>query len=684
MATRQLTPFPLPLKALKRPRWRGLPLRRSLLAGVLIGGTTIAVTASAYYCYQVVRNLTRTSFQQNALLSVEQGAEDIERWLTGLSAQLATLADAPIVETLDWEAAEPYLRAEVVRIDDLATLRLVLPDGQAQGFNGETANLLGRQHFQAAIAGRLAVGIPSTDSDLGITSVPIAAPIQPGFDVESTPVGVLQGEVNLERVTLVVDNLAYGPGSYAYLLDARGNVIVQPQDRNLVAPRADLARHFIADETSISLQMVDGKRQYIAYLPLENADWTLAMVIPQHNIDSQLRLLDLIAGIIAALAIALMGLLWQIQFLERSNLRKLKIAAEQEKAIADAANQAKSEFLANMSHELRTPLNGILGYAQTLGRSSALTSADQRGVDVIYQCGRHLLTLINDILDISKIEAGRMEILPTDIHFPSLLQGIVEICSIRAEEKGIAFHYEPDPALPTGVMADEKRLRQVLINLLGNAVKFTKAGSVTFTVAVVETQTPTQPAGVPLHHLRFQVKDTGVGMAPDELEQIFQPFEQVGSVAQRKGGTGLGLAISQKIVEKMGSKIQVQSQKGMGSLFWFDLEVPEAKEWGAIARITAQGTISGYQGHPKTIVIADDKWENRAVIASLLTPLGFTVLEAADGKAALDQVTQHPVDLLITDIDMPEMNGYDLMQAIQQQPQLSHLALVVSSASVFD
>ena len=681
MAVSQFTPFPYRRRRTQSSQAQVPVVNRNLLMRVLMGGATLVVSVSAYYSYQIVRNLTYESLKQNALLQVGQGAEDIDRWLTGLTANLTNLANTPVVQSMDWATAEPYLKSEVVRIGDLSSLSLAQPNGQARGFNGVTFDLQNRPHFQAAIAGSVSIGSVVEENTAGTAAVSIAAPIQIGLDVESAPVGVLQGYINIERASLVVNSLAYGENSHAYLLNADGQVIVGPQRPTVDTPAADLARAFVPDETRIDLQVVNGKRMYVAYLPISGADWTLAMVIPRENIDSQLRLLDLIAGIVAALAIAMIILLWQIQSLERSNLKKLKAAAEQEKAISDAANQAKSEFLANMSHELRTPLNGILGYAQTLARSKTLNSQEQRGVDIISQCGRHLLTLINDVLDISKIEAGRMEILPVDIHFPSFLQGIVEICSIRAEEKGIDFLYKPSAALPQGVMVDEKRLRQVLINLLGNAVKFTKTGSVTFSVDITET---IATDATPRHHIRFHVQDTGVGIQPDQLEQIFQPFEQVGSVTQRKGGTGLGLAISQKIVEKMGSKIQVQSQLGMGSVFWFDLEVPEAKEWGAIAKRTEYGLITGYQGQPKTVLIADDKWENRSVIASLLTPLGFQVIEATDGKAALDKILSTPVDLLITDLDMPEMDGYELVQRVRQQPELNAMAVMVSSASVFD
>jgi signal transduction histidine kinase/ActR/RegA family two-component response regulator len=345
------------------------------------------------------------------------------------------------------------------------------------------------------------------------------------------------------------------------------------------------------------------------------------------------------------------------------------------KEIADNANEAKSEFLANMSHELRTPLNGILGYAQILQRTEALTDKGKKGVEIIYQCGTHLLTLINDVLDLSKIEARKLELYPTDFHFPSFLQGVAEICRIKADQKGIAFHYLPDEDLPVGIRADEKRLRQVLINLIGNAIKFTDRGSVTFGIKAIAQESS-------LYQLRFQIQDTGVGMTPAQLKKIFLPFEQVGDTKKQSEGTGLGLAISRQIVTLMNSTLEVQSNANEGSLFWFDVEIPESRQWAESSRVLKGGTVTGYQGDRKEILVVDDKWENRSVIVSLLEPLGFTVTEAKDGQDALAKVTAHPPDLIFTDLMMPVMDGYNLMQNLRQ----SHPALpiIVSSASVFE
>lgn len=349
------------------------------------------------------------------------------------------------------------------------------------------------------------------------------------------------------------------------------------------------------------------------------------------------------------------------------------------KVAADNANHAKSEFLANMSHELRTPLNGILGYAQILQRDPTLTEKGHKGASIIQQCGNHLLMLINDVLDLSKIEARKMELVPSDFHLPSFLDSVADICRIRAEQKGIAFIYEADPNLPAGICADEKRLRQVLLNLLGNAIKFTDKGSVTLLIErVIETESSD------FSNLRFSVKDTGVGMADSQLEKIFLPFEQVGDSKKQAEGTGLGLAISTKIVELMGAQLAVQSQVGVGSTFWFQVPLAEAQEWAIASRTTPLGTITGHQGRSRKILVVDDRWENRAVLQNLLEPIGFTILTASDGQEGLAQIAATPIDLVITDLEMPVVDGFEMLKQLRQKPAYEALPVIVSSASVFE
>ncbi|MGB3293384.1 MAG: ATP-binding protein [Phormidesmis sp.] len=364
---------------------------------------------------------------------------------------------------------------------------------------------------------------------------------------------------------------------------------------------------------------------------------------------------------------------------------ELKVAKES----ADSANHAKSNFLANMSHELRTPLNGILGYAQVLLRDKTASPKQKDSFNVIYQCGSHLLTLINDVLDLSKIEAGKLEVISTDFYVETFLSGIVELCRIRAEQKEIAFTFEACNKLPAALHGDEKRLRQVLINLLGNAIKFTDQGGVTLKVGTVAHSLDPNASIAPLParssiRIRFQVEDTGVGMTPEQLEKIFLPFEQVGEKQRMVEGTGLGLAISTQIVELMGGELQVESIHGEGTTFWFEVELLEAKDWvNPPLEPTAQ-EITGYAGDRQTVLVVDDRWENRSVLINLLEPIGFILTEAENGQDALQQCQNQLPDLIVTDVAMPVMDGLEFVRQLRRQTKYAAVPVIVSSASVFD
>ncbi len=370
-------------------------------------------------------------------------------------------------------------------------------------------------------------------------------------------------------------------------------------------------------------------------------------------------------------------------FLENTNIELEKRVEErttelkQAKQLADSANQAKSEFLANMSHELRTPLNGILGYAEILGRSKTIPEKEKHQVNIIHECGSHLLTLINDVLDIAKIEARKVELVPNAIHLPSLIQGVVEISQIRAQQKAIDFYYLPDPNLPHGIIADEKRLRQVLINLLGNAIKFTDQGSVTLKVEQLNSNTNPNL----FTYLRFSITDTGVGISAENIQKLFQAFQQVGDRTRQAEGTGLGLAISQQIVQMMGGEIKVESTLGVGSKFFFEVELPLQVE-RAQRPTSKAGNIISYNGNKKQILVVDDRWENRAVIVNLLSPIGFGVIDAENGQIGLKKIRENLPDLVITDLAMPVMDGFEFLKQLRNDENLKHLKVFVSSASV--
>ncbi|MBZ8180185.1 response regulator [Oscillatoria salina] len=363
--------------------------------------------------------------------------------------------------------------------------------------------------------------------------------------------------------------------------------------------------------------------------------------------------------------------------------KETEAALKKAREAAEAANRAKSDFLANMSHELRTPLNGILGYAQILRREKNFTPKQKEGINIIYQSGSHLLNLINELLDIAKIEAQKFELYPTDLSLSLLLQEVVELCSLRAEQKGIYFNYIPAPNLPTWVRTDKKRLQQVLLNLLINATKFTQKGGVTFKVEIINEKEQ-KNANSNSQKIKFQVEDTGAGISAEKLQKIFLPFEQLEETIQRGEGIGLGLAITQQIVSIMGGRIQVESTPGVGSIFWFALDLQIVSGQIEPAPGSISNNIVGFQGESRKILVIDDIWENRSVIMSMLEPLGFEILEAENGVTGLEQIAAVKPDLIITNLMMPVMNGFEMTKRLRELPEYQEAIVIATSASVYE
>ncbi|GGJ52002.1 PAS domain-containing hybrid sensor histidine kinase/response regulator [Deinococcus roseus] len=349
-------------------------------------------------------------------------------------------------------------------------------------------------------------------------------------------------------------------------------------------------------------------------------------------------------------------------------------AIESEKKALEA-NKAKSVFLANMSHELRTPLNAVLGFAQVMQRKPGRDEEDRRQLDIIQRSGEHLLELINDVLSISKIEAGKVNLAadPFDLHL--LLQTVESMIRVRSEARKIELFFEIDASLPRFVRGDEGKLRQVLINLLSNAVKFTSNGGVVLR-AWWEGSTA-----------HFEVEDTGEGIKEEELITLFEPFVQTESGRKNREGTGLGLAISRTFVRLMGGDIRVRSSHGVGTTFEMDVKLPLAEQ-EAVRPKDERHVLGLEHGHPPVrLLVVDDMWENRTLMCELLQSVGFETREASNGQEAIEVWQDWHPHLIWMDIRMPVMDGYQATRSIRELEQTQgaeRCKIIAFTASVFE
>jgi signal transduction histidine kinase/DNA-binding NarL/FixJ family response regulator len=370
--------------------------------------------------------------------------------------------------------------------------------------------------------------------------------------------------------------------------------------------------------------------------------------------------------------------LWNGNIMDITERKRLEEELAVAKTAAEAANLAKSTFLANMSHEIRTPMNAILGFSRLMLRENVVTGLQRQNLETIHRSGEHLLALINDILEMSKIEAGRVELRENAFDLHGSLADLERMFRLRAEERRLSFAVERAGDVPRFVHGDEAKFRQVFINLIGNAVKFTERGGVLARVMVSEMS-------IDNVRLRAEIIDTGPGIAPEELPRLFQQFEQTTSGQRTGGGTGLGLAISREFIRLMGGEIQVASELGRGTTFRFDFRLG-IKDAGAVRPRLDERRVVRIRGalEPIRVLIADDKTENSELLEQTLRPVGFETRVVGDGEAAVAAFTAWQPRVVLMDLRMPGLGGPEAIRRIRQMQNGHSVAIIAISASVFE
>jgi signal transduction histidine kinase/DNA-binding response OmpR family regulator len=357
----------------------------------------------------------------------------------------------------------------------------------------------------------------------------------------------------------------------------------------------------------------------------------------------------------------------QLLLMEIEEHKKTDTKLAQALKMADSANSAKSRFLSNMSHEIRTPLNSIIGYSYILHKDPSIPEHRRQAVDTLKRSGEHLSALIEDILDIARIEARKFELNYEPLNFHEFIEHLVRIYKVQAEDKGLLFRCQIVNTLPQQVRADEKRVGQILINILSNAIKFTQSGEIVIRVGY--------SSGV----ATFHIIDTGQGIAPEQLQEIFQPFTRLNTTTGNAiSGSGLGLTISKILAEIMGGDLAVSSELGKGTTFTVRLFLPNL---GTMTEFVPQENIVGYRGRRQKILIVDDQPEHRDVMRSILEPLGFIIHTASSGAECLLQTQQHKPDLILLDLTMPVMNG--IATAMQLRKNAFLKPIIVLSANAY-
>ncbi len=524
---------------------------------------------------------------------------------------------------------------------------------------------------------------PST----GKPSVTFATPFRSQGGVRQ---GIILAHLNLDRIDNIIrEHTGLGESGETYLvssLKTKNTFISKPQASTQQFPegvRSEGIDIAMSGESGLGLYKNYAKVPVIGVYHWLN-DQNLALLVEMHQEEAfaparQLAGTIVVVGLVSVSGL-LIGVYWLTQQLKisREQLENYSHMLEIKAQEAEAANRAKSEFLANMSHELRTPLNAILGFTQLMIRDPSIYSSQLEHLEIISRSGEHLLTLINDVLSMAKIEAGGTTLNENSFDLYCLLDSLKEMLQLKAESKGLALIFDCSPEVPKYIQTDESKLRQVLINILGNALKFTQAGSVTLRVRKEDKENSS-------HFLRFEIEDTGSGIAPDEIKKLFKPFVQTEAGRKSQQGTGLGLTISKQFVRLMGGNITVSSVLGQGTIFSFDIQVSLTELVEVSTQHISQRVIGLEPDQPAyRILVVEDKWENRQLLVKMLSTLGFEVREAENGQEGVALWESWEPHLIWMDMRMPIMDGYEATKKIKANLKGQATVIIALTASVFE
>lgn len=607
-------------------------------------------------------------------------ASRIDGWLTKRKTEISTIANMPVIRAMDWEQSGPVLKQKHAAMPWFYIFAQINPDGSYYNSKvdfAEGQNLSDRAHFKASIAGRIYASDPVVSRTLGTDIVAVTSPVYRSDTDGAEIIGVFGGMIDTSTIVDELARFENGPGSYAFAVNSNGIAISHPDaarrgniNTKAISLKEDAdpglraaVTEMLTGDRGWNRLTIDGMPAYITYTPLAEADWYIATVTNAAFIDQQFAILDYASLAVTLVLVAGLFMIWRFRRLELETMREQREASEER-------SQAKSVFLASMSHELRTPLNAIIGYTQILAANRSIDEQSRKTLGLVLTSGRHLLMLINRVLDLSKIEAGKLELDIRPVSPTNLFTDLGQIFDIESNKYSTKLTTKIASDLPASVRIDPEKVTQIVTNVVVNALKYGEQRDVELQIAADDGR----------EALDIVVTDQGRGMTEQQKSRLFLPFEQANSKSE---GAGLGMSIVMELLKLMGGSIQVDTAPGKGTSIKIEIPAPIDETAPSIDMKRRELPIAIATDRRPSILIVDDHQQNRELLVSLLQPLGFTLTEAVDGQDALNKVAERCPDLVISDLVMPVMDGYELISALRQTHKSDDLPIIVASASAF-